>query len=141
MQNINFVFFQLLPSTLISSFLLHQAALTPRPCNRRRSHCCPAATARSTSTVPSPAACSVPAACSQSAAWTVAAATAEARWCASVPVGAGWFTGSRRGATPAGRSSPPACTPGCRPSAAGYAGPLGATMGSEDCDLTATPTP
>lgn len=113
-------------------FLLHQAARTPRPCSRRPSRCCPAATARSTSTAPSPAACSVPAACSRSGAWTVAAATAVARWCASVPVEAGWFTGSRRGATPAGRSSPLASTPGCLPLAAGYAEPLGATTGSED---------
>lgn len=99
---------------------LFQVAPTPRPFSRRRSPCSPVATASSISTAPSQAACSVPAACTRGGAWTVAAATAAGRWCASAPEGGGWFTGSRRGATPAGRSSRPVSTPKSLPSACGF---------------------
>lgn len=103
----------------VSMFSPSQAAHTPRPCSRRPSLYCLAATATSTSTVLSPAACSAPAASRRRDGWTVAAGTAEVRWCASVPEGVGWFTGSRPGVTPAGPNSPPASTPKCPPSAPG----------------------
>lgn len=102
-------------------FSLSQAARTLRPCSRRPSPYSLVVTATSISMVPSQAACSAPAASSRRGVWTVAAVIVEVHWCASVLEGAGWFTGSRPGAMPAGHNSPPVSTPKSLPSAPGYA--------------------
>lgn len=98
---------------------LPQVVPIPRPFSRRHSHCCPAATASSISTVHLQTACYVPAAHIQRGAWTVAVVTAGVRWCASVLEAGGWFMVSRLGATPAGHNGHPASTPKSRPSARG----------------------
>lgn len=126
MQNFPAIISQLL-HVLLFFLLVSQVVLTPRPSSKLHSRCSPAATASSTSTAHSQAACSVPAARTRRGAWTVAVATVAGRWCASAAEAGGWFMGSRPGATPAGLSAPPASTPKSPPSAPGSGKSSGGT--------------